>query len=160
MITRTQVKPYEVRYIAYENFKKKKPKKTSVIDHKAYQFYKKKAKYGSRENVAHYVEYGKIISEFYKIASEQLIEDPDGVYVDFLGYFGIACVQKFKYTMDWSTGNKRIKDMPFFKPLFVPTQSYMNPWCADNSFKPSVKKALIASLTEKRVPYTFNPNCF
>ena len=56
MITRTQVKPYEVRYIAYENFKKKKPKKTSVIDHKAYQFYKKKAKYGSRDNVAHYVD--------------------------------------------------------------------------------------------------------
>jgi len=61
----------------------------STIDHKAYVFYRERTKIGTRKTVEHYVAYGKLISEFYKILGEELADSTGGVYVKGLGYFSV-----------------------------------------------------------------------
>jgi hypothetical protein len=144
----------------FKNFKKYKSKKTSCIDHKAYVFYKDNSKYGTRDNVAHFVEYGTLISEFYKIASEMFLDDPDGMYLDYLGYFGFACVEKMDYKVNFVTKQKIIADYYIFKPLFVPKMSSFRPYIADSWFAKKIKDGMIKRLKNREVPYTFNPNFF
>ncbi len=64
-------------------------KNYSTIDHPAYVFYRDKTKIGTRQTVAHYVEYGKLISKFYEIVNEELAESQGGVYIKGLGYFTV-----------------------------------------------------------------------
>lgn len=64
-------------------------KSYSLIDHKAYCFYRDNSELCNRRDVAHYVEYGKLIGEFYKIVGDELVNAKGGVYIKNFGYFGI-----------------------------------------------------------------------
>jgi len=76
-------------FIASKKSNLKAIKNYSTIDHKAYVFYREKTKIGTRQSVAHYVEYGKLISTFYEIVNEELADSLGGVYVKGLGYFSV-----------------------------------------------------------------------
>lgn len=62
----------------------------STIDHKAYVWYKQRSEHNNRRDVKDFVEYGKILTEFYRIAEKHLADNLGGIYIDKLGYFGVC----------------------------------------------------------------------
>ena len=59
-----------------------------TTDHKAYVFYRENSKFCNRKDIKDFVDYGKILRQFYEIASDMLVESKNGMYIEDLGYFG------------------------------------------------------------------------
>lgn len=76
-----------------------------TTDHKAYVFYRENSKFCNRKDIKDFVDYGKILRQFYEIASDMLVESKNGMYIEDLGYFGFL---KYNET-------KKRKDSWFFK---------------------------------------------
>lgn len=138
----------------------------SIVDYKAYQYFNKNSKLATRDNVSHYVEHGKIISEFYKVVSEQIVEKEGGVFLDGLGYFGV--IQQFqkkatyydhsknKISLNTKTDNK------IYNLAFVPIpkrNSFFKTWVFDYSFNRRTKSELSKNLKEGK-KYSFNSSLF
>ena len=134
--------------------------KTSLIDFKAYVFYREKSKLATRETVQHYIEYGKLISEFYRIVAEKIVEDPDGVYIDFLGYFGVMCYEDRNFRYDFAKKKKVLTDKYAFKLMFVPNKRHLLAWVADNNFSLKLRQSLKKSIKTTNREYTFNCGLF
>lgn len=134
----------------------------SVIDHPAYVFYRENSKVCNRELVAHFVEYGKLISTFYDIVAENITESKSGVFLKNLGYFGVLVnplVPKFtKYNFSDAPGI-RTKDYMFL--TFVPIASYkmLNYYTMDLGFVHRIRKELTEKL-KKGWHYDFTPSLF
>lgn len=136
----------------------------SITDHKAYQYYKDNSKLANRQDVANYVEHGKIISEFYRIAGEKLTEASGGIFLDGLGYFGIIQEMKKKLTHSRQTGELKINtktDNVIYNIAFVPIgkDSLLRPWVFDYSFCRAIKKELCNKLNSGK-KYSFNASLF
>jgi len=147
-------------------------KSFSTIDHKAYVFYKDKSKLNNRELVAHFVEYGKLISEFYKIVSEELVESRGGVYIKGFGYIGML---KYFTSEDVNTKRTRTYKDPTtdenYKVLgtkedyywigFVPITktNYFRTYSLDKSCPALLRKMLI-NACNKGYNYKFNASLF
>lgn len=139
-------------------------KSFSIIDHKAYQYYNTNSKLSSRENVANYVEHGKIISEFYKLAGEKLLEASGGIFLDNLGYFGIIQEMGKRVAHDRSDGSIRLNpktDNIIYNIGYVPIDksNLFKSWVFDYSFSTKVKNGLCKSLKSGK-KYTFNASLF
>lgn len=136
----------------------------SIIDYKAYQYYISNSNLANRKDIANYVEHGKIISEFYKIAGEKLVEASGGVFLEGLGYFGIIQEMKKKLTLDRQTGQKKINtktDNVIYNIAFVPIDksNVFRPWVFDYAFTAKIKKALSQKL-KAGMKYSFNASLF
>jgi hypothetical protein len=136
----------------------------SIVDHKAYQYYKENSKLANRQDVANYVEHGKIISEFYRIAGEKIVEAKGGIFLEGLGYFGIIQEMKKKPTHDRQTGELKFNpktDNIIYNIAFVPIDkdNILRPWVFDYSFSRKIKKALCNSLKSGKT-YSFNASLF
>jgi len=136
----------------------------SIIDYKAYQHYIKNSKLANRKDVANYVEHGKIISEFYKIAGEKLTEASGGVFIENLGYFGIIQEMKKKLARDRQTGQLKMNtktDNVIYNIAFVPIDksNIFRPWVFDYAFTAKIKKALCEKL-KSGMTYSFNASLF
>lgn len=134
----------------------------SMIDHKAYVFYKNKSNLNSRELVAHYVEYGKLISAFYKIVIKNIAETKGGVFINNFGYFGVLKYNK-KSSMYFDQENKRysINTDDNFWISFIPISknNKRRVFLFDLSFSKNLKKLVSANLT-KGYRYVFNASLF
>jgi hypothetical protein len=136
----------------------------SIVDHKAYQYYKEHSKLANRQDIANYVEHGKIISEFYKIAGKKIVESKGGVFLEGLGYFGIIQEMKKKLAHDRQTGELKLNpktDNIIYNIAFVPIDkdNILRPWVFDYSFSRSIKKALCEKL-KSGMTYSFNASLF
>lgn len=136
----------------------------SIIDYKSYQYYSANSKLANRKDVANYVEHGKIISEFYRIAGEKITEASGGVFLDGLGYFGIIQEMKKKLTHDRQTGELKINpktDNVIYNIAFVPIgkTNVFRPWVFDYAFTTKIKKALCEKL-KSGMTYSFNASLF
>lgn len=136
----------------------------SIIDHKAYQYYKENSKLANRQDVANYVEHGKIISEFYKIAGKKLTEADGGIFLKGLGYFGIIQEMKKKLAHSRQTGELKVNsktDNIIYNIAFVPIDkdNILRPWVFDYAFSDSIKKALCEKLKAGK-KYSFNASLF
>lgn len=138
-------------------------KSTSLIDHKAYQYYIQNSKITSREEVANYVEHGKLISSFYKIVSEQILESKGGVYIKGFGYFGIMKLMKIpirkRDVKDWKIKLNTKTEM--FNTYFVPISknNIFRLYTFDMSFSKGYFDAFIARINAG-YRYTFNASLF
>lgn len=136
----------------------------SIADHKAYQYYKENSKLANRQDVANYVEHGKIITEFYRIAGQKLTEASGGIFLEGLGYFGIIQEMKKKLTHDRQTGELKMNpktDNIIYNIAFVPIDkdNILRPWVFDYSFTPVIKKELCNKLKAGK-KYSFNASLF
>jgi hypothetical protein len=136
----------------------------SIIDHKAYQYYMQNSKLFNRKDVENYVEHGKIISMFYKIAGEKLIEAPGGIFLEGLGYFGIIQEMKKKLYHNRATGVLEMNpktDNTIYNIGYVPInkENSFKTWVFDYSFTNKIKKALCISLKSGN-KYSFNASLF
>jgi hypothetical protein len=134
--------------------------KTSLIDFKAYVYYRKRSEIATRKTVQHFVEYGKIINEFYRIVGEKIVEDQDGVFIDFLGYFGVMCYESPPFRYDFAKKKNVLLDKYGFKIMFVPNKKHLLPWTADNNFASKVKQNLKNSIRKTNRRYNFNSELF
>lgn len=139
-------------------------KSFSIIDHKAYQYYKDNSKLANRKDVENYVEHGKIISEFYRIAGEKLTESSGGIFIENLGYFGI--IQEMKKKLMHSREDGQLKMNPktdnvIYNIAYVPISkdNIFRPWVFDYTFTTKIKKALCAKLKSGK-RYSFNASLF
>ena len=135
----------------------------SIIDHKAYQYYLQNSKIGNREDVKHYVEHGKILSELYSIIGEKIVESQGGVFINNFGYFGIIQNNKSMY-QEKPGAPKKINtatDNIIYKIAFVPITKNNNlkPWVFDAGFIKSIKKSLSVALKAGK-KYSFNVSLF
>jgi hypothetical protein len=136
----------------------------SIVDHKAYQYYKENSKLANRKDVANYIEHGKIISEFYRIAGEKLTEASGGIFLEGLGYFGIIQEMRKKLVHDNKTREKKLNlktDNIIYNIAFVPIDkdNCFRPWVFDYSFSTRVKGQLCKELKSGK-KYSFNASLF
>jgi len=136
----------------------------SIINHKAYQYYNNNSKLANRKDVANYVEHGKLISMFYKIAAEKLIEARGGLFLEGLGYFGIIQEMSNRPSHNKADGSILLNpktDNKIYNLAYVPIDktNILKPWVLDYSFCTSVKKALSKSLKSGK-KYSFNASLF
>lgn len=139
-------------------------KSFSIIDHKAYQHYINNSKMANRKDVSNYVEHGKIISMFYKIAGEKLVEARGGLFLEGLGYFGIIQEMSNRPSHNRSDGSILLNpktDNKIYNIAYVPIDktNVLKTWVFDYSFCVSVKKALSVSLKSGK-KYSFNASLF
>ena len=138
-------------------------KSTSVIDHKAYQYYIQNSKIASREEVENYVEHGKLISSFYKIVSEQILESKGGVYIKGFGYFGIMKLMSIPVKR-FDMKDKKTKlntKTEMFNTYFVPISknNLARLYTFDMSFSRDYFKAFLEKINQG-YRYTFNASLF
>ncbi len=138
-------------------------KSTSVIDHKAYQHYIQNSKIATREEVANYVEHGKLISSFYKIVSEQILESKGGVYIKGFGYFGIMKLMKMpvkRFDMQERKMKLNTKN-EMFNTYFVPISknNLFRLYTFDMSFSRDYFKAFLDKINQG-YRYMFNASLF
>jgi hypothetical protein len=136
----------------------------SIINYKAYQYYINNSKLANREDISDYVEHGKIISEFYRIAGEKIVEASGGLFIENFGYFGIIQEMKKKPAMDRRTGNLFLNpktDNIIYNIAFVPIDktNIFRPWVFDYAFIKPIKKALCKQLKSGMI-YSFNASLF
>lgn len=136
----------------------------SIIDHKAYSYYLKNSKLANRQDISKYSEHGKIISMFYKIVGEKIVESDGGVFIEGLGYFGIIQEMNKKMFMDKRTGEKMFNpktDNIIYNIGFVPItkDNVFKPWVFDYSFTKAIKKSLSEKLKSGK-KYSFNASLF
>ncbi len=136
----------------------------SIVDHKAYQYYRDNSKLANRQDVANYVEHGKIISEFYRIAGEKLTEASGGIFLEGLGYFGVIQEMKKKLVHSREDGKLRINsktDNVIYNIAYVPISkdNIFRPWVFDYTFTKKIKKALCEKLKAGK-KYSFNASLF
>lgn len=137
-------------------------KSFSIIDHKAYQYYLDNSKIANREDIKHYVEHGKILSELYSIIGEKIVEASGGIFIDNFGYFGIIQAQKGRlYETYHEKKTNPATDNIIYKIGFVPISKNNNlkPWVFDSSFVKSVKQNLKNALRSGK-KYSFNASLF
>lgn len=147
-----------IKNLSYSNFKKKniKSNRKSFCDHEAFVYYKECSTKFTREKVKDFIDHGKIIVDFYKEVANSLCEQEGGVYIEGLGYFGIACVYKTFKKKSLKTRRMVIGEQYIFKPLFVGTSSTFLSWTMDNAFIRSLAKKITQKVKTKEIPYTFN----
>jgi hypothetical protein len=146
------------RYIFNRTKKLPEPelKQTSTIDHKAYVYYKDHSKLASRKTVKHYVDYGKTMTEFYKIVEEHTTRNLNGVFIERLGYFGV-CIHAYSMIV-----NKWVKtDRHAYFLSFVPisTYSFSRIYTMELTFTKRVRRLLTKKIKEG-YSYRFSPGLF
>ena len=139
-------------------------KSFSIVDYNSYKYYLEHSKLANRQDIANYVEHGKIISEFYRIAGQKITEASGGVFLDGLGYFGIIQEMKKKLTHDRQTGELKVNpktDNTIYNIAFVPINkdNILRPWVFDYSFARAIKKELCNKLKAGKT-YSFNASLF
>lgn len=140
-------------------------KSFSIIDHKAYRYLLDNKKIVTRAEVENYVDHGKIISEFYQIIAEKIVEATGGVFIEGLGYFGI--VQEFSKRPSRAPRFQRPKslnlhtDRKKYNIAFVPIEKTNNlkAWVFDYTFTRALRSNLCKALKAGK-KYTFNPGLF
>lgn len=135
---------------------------TSMIDHKAYVWYRNNSKLVSRADVADFVEYGKIMTAFYKIVAKEIAETKGGVFIDNFGYFGVLKYLKPSYTtMDFALGERVMVTGDKFWLGFVPISknNKRKLFTFDLSFSKILTKQLSNNLS-KGYRYMFNASMF
>lgn len=71
-------------------------KTRSISNFKEYQIFRSRYEnICTRDNIENYVDYGKIVSAIYREIGEQLANNPEGVYIERLGYFGAMVYKNF-----------------------------------------------------------------
>lgn len=139
----------------------------TTIDHKAYVFYRENSELCSRKLVKDYVEYGKLISEFYRVVSDELVDSKGGVYIKDFGYFGIMKYffsAKTSPRQDPDTGiwvKKLNTEEDYFFTAFVPISknNRLRLFSFDCSYTQNFKDKLTAKL-RAGYRYTFNASLF
>ncbi len=139
-------------------------KPLSVIDYKAFKFYRENSKSRNIKNTENYVEHGKILSKYYAKIGEKIVESEAGVFIENLGYFsGIVDTVK-QYTsypkQDSVMLNRNTSGYKFFL-MFVPISRdvLLKEWVADGNFSTKVKKSFSKALKEGK-KFKFNPSYF
>jgi len=138
-------------------------KNYSTIDHKAYVFYKDNSELVTRKLVNHYVEYGKIMRCFYEILEEHIADNKSGVYIDGLGYFGIARYLNPKDKFTYFTMHAKsilAKHQPYYIS-YIPISKFDidKLYTMDLSFTKRLKKRLSSRIKEG-FDYMFSPSAF
>ena len=134
----------------------------SMVDHKAYVFYKNNSKLANRQLVAHYVEYGKLISTFYKIVIKNISNTKGGVFIDNFGYFGVLRYnKKAKIVYNLKTKKRGINTEENFWISFIPISknNKRRLFLFDLSFSKNLRKLVSNNLT-KGYRYKFNASLF
>ena len=138
-------------------------KKYSVVDYKAYTFYRDQAKHRNKKHVKDFVDHGRIINKIYQKVADSIAEYEGGVY--FKEYFyiipqlypekkvvTIPSADGFDYTMNSHTGGR------FATILFVnllPGKKYEF-WSMDGAFFKETKSKVSKKLKEFRPKFTFS----
>lgn len=132
----------------------------SVVDYQAFRYYRDNNKYRNVDNTPDYVKHGKILSRYYELIGEKLVESDGGVFIEGLGYFGAVIDPVIKITsyfgQDKLLINKNTSGYSYHL-AFIPI-SYDNAlreWVADNSFSSKVRTAFSKALKSGK-KYSFN----
>ena len=136
----------------------------SVIDYKAFKFYRENSKKRDINNTKNYVEHGKILSKYYSKIGEKIVESEAGVFIENFGYFsGIVDTIK-DYTsypnQDKIILNRNTSGYKFFL-IFIPIAKdiILKEWVADGNFSTKIKKSFSEAL-KKGKKFKFNPSYF
>ena len=135
----------------------------SVIDYKAFKFYRENSKLRNPENTPNYVEHGKILSKYFLKINESIIKSEGGVFIEGLGYFsGVIDTQK-DYTPFLGKEillNRNTSGYKMFL-IFIPISkdNILKEWVADASFTKKMKIVFSRALKEGK-KYNFNPSYF
>lgn len=139
-------------------------KPLSVIEYKAFKFYRENSKKRDIKNTENYVEHGKILSKFYSKVGERIVSSDAGVFVEGLGYFsGIVDTIK-DYTSYPNQNNiilnRNTSGYKFFL-IFIPIAKdiILKEWVADGNFSAKVKRGFSLALKEGK-KFKFNPSYF
>lgn len=153
--------------IRNKSIKKWKSKTFSLVNHKAYQFYKSVSKLNNRKDVKDFVEHGKLLSLFYKKIGEKIATSKGGIFIEGLGYFGMLMYPEVgkPYT---AFNGKEIETKLNFKTdgliytiVFVPISkdNELLEWTMDKAFTEAVRKRVSEEIIGG-MRYTFNPTLF
>lgn len=132
----------------------------SVVDYKAFKYYKDNSKHRNSENTPNYVAHGKIMSLFYKKIGEKMVEGSGGVFIENLGYFGAVIDPVIRlrsyFNQDKLLVNKSTSGYSYFL-TFVPIakDNVLREWVADGSFSIKVRKAFSQAVKLGK-KYSFN----
>lgn len=136
----------------------------SVINYKAFKYYRENNKYRKEENTPNYVEHGKILSKFYEKVGEKLVQSTGGVFIEGMGYFTSVMNTKLVFTsyfgQDKLLINKSTGGYTYYL-TFIPIgkDSILREFVADNSFSTKVKKKFSEALKNGK-KYSFNFTTF
>lgn len=142
-----------------------KKKKKSICDFEAYVHYRENNKeIATRQNIKNFVDYGKILSKFYKKVAEYLITSKDGVIIDGFGYFGIVNTNMktsaFEYRSVFVEDEYNWETKGYcFSLFFMPEKKrhrMFKTFSLDYTFSREVKRQLSYSLKSGKI-YNFNP---
>lgn len=134
----------------------------STIDHKAYVFYRENSDLVTRQLVENYVDYGKMMTLFYRIAEEKLTDNLSGVYLDGLGYFGVCRYYNSLKIKPWYLKKEsKLNHSETFFLSYVPisTRVIDRIYTMDLSFTKIIRKRLTQRIREG-FSYMFNPSVF
>lgn len=139
-------------------------KNISLIDHKAYVYFRENSKLCDRRLMAHYVEYSKVMTLFYNIASEKLVDSKGGLYLENFGYFGfLKYFGNYKKYMKHYVGDKiKLKtEEDIYYTTFIPISKNrkLMMYNMDSSFTDNFKARLIEKLNQG-YHYMFNASLF
>lgn len=86
------------KYTLRKDAKKRKgsfPTKSLVNFEEYVDFRERNKDVCNRRSIPRWTDYGRIVSELYSVIGEHIVNNPQGVYIDRLGYFGVAVYKNF-----------------------------------------------------------------
>ena len=135
-----------------------------LTKHDSYVWYRERSKYCNRKDVKDFIDYGKILREYYKIMTEMLLDSKGGAFIQDFGYIGFL-----KYQGNYKKFRKFEKDKPaklltmedVYYTSFIPIMKNKKAklYTLDSSYSESFRADLVAKL-KQGYNYMFNASLF
>lgn len=137
----------------------------------SYKYYKRHRRKFKHKEVLKHHEYTEITNLFTELIAEHLVNNPDGVFIEDIGYFGMLMVKTggMSYKVFDTDYREVYEDFDLlshssgmsFSPHFVPIErsQILRTWVMDATANLKVKKNMIEKLKEG-IKYRFNAPLF
>lgn len=163
---RLRTKADERRYLrTYENITFENIKPKSITDHPEYVIFRESHKdICTRDRVADFIEYRKLVNAFFNYIGEIMCESSEGVFIEGFGYFGVLVYSPVSFAYHWHPGATRDillnyhSDGLMFSPIFIPVRgdATLRTFTFDYTFSVrNMKKKLSKKIFEGK-KYRFN----
>lgn len=146
-------------------------KTISFANNESYKFYVKHRKKSKKKDIPNPSSYAHIVNTFTRVVAEKMLENPDGVFIEGLGYFGMLLVKTGGMDVKvFDRGMREVytefeflshSDGMSFSPHFVPIEKsqMLRTWTMDCSFYNPIKKKMVSNLMEG-LKYNFQAPLF
>jgi hypothetical protein len=135
-----------------------------LTKHDAYVWYRERSEFCNREDVKDFIDYGKILREYYKIMTEMLLESKNGAFIQDFGYIGFLKYQgnhkKYRqFEKDKPAKLLTVEDVYYTSFIPIMRNRKCRMYSMDSSYSKSFRTDLIEKL-KQGYNYMFSASLF